>query len=410
MGGQAFKVDGFEAPRIPTALYEDLKLRYAATLADFYDNVTCARAAVWKADHGDIDMLVEGPRPGVTPGRISEVLGAKAYKDNGPVVSYAMPHPETAGAIVQLDVQLCPQGYLRWQQFQASNGDLGQIIGVIIRSMGLTATDKGLFVRIAEIESSDKKASMIYLTHDPDTHIEFLGLDGQKLREGFDSEEDLFHWVAGCRFLNRQSIIQEQDGPVEGEKHNDRARRQKRGMYRAFVEDFMVSNPEVGNDCQWDRAKVLQEALEIFGRREEYDWKLAAYTEQQREKALWNAIREAIPRHGPSLKIIIRGLHRFVSVDNGELKLHETPVPEEEKTPWVRGLDQDGEKNILAWVGQNWETVRVKEKTHANAKKAPTSSTAHITEDCQTEHAAKKKLNNGAEAVPVPPSSAEGNS
>ncbi|KAK8152996.1 hypothetical protein BKA80DRAFT_314149 [Phyllosticta citrichinensis] len=53
-----------------------------------------------------------------------------------------MPHPEIPGSIVQLDVQLCSPGYFYWRVFQASYTNLAQIIGVVIRSLGLAATDK----------------------------------------------------------------------------------------------------------------------------------------------------------------------------------------------------------------------------------------------------------------------------
>ncbi|KAK8178142.1 hypothetical protein IWX90DRAFT_411529 [Phyllosticta citrichinensis] len=75
-----------------------------------------------------------------------------------------MPHPEIPGSIVQLDVQLCSPGYFYWRVFQASYTNLAQIIGVVIRSLGLAATDKGLHVRIAEIESTNKEHD---LSHTP---------------------------------------------------------------------------------------------------------------------------------------------------------------------------------------------------------------------------------------------------
>ncbi|KAK8229245.1 hypothetical protein IWZ00DRAFT_326135 [Phyllosticta capitalensis] len=406
MGGQAFAADGLEAPRIPNELYKHLSNKYATELSRLFEHVTSAQAVTWKVDHGDIDMLVEGPRNELSAAQIAEALGAKAYKEHGPVLSFAMPHPEEPRRIVQLDIQLCPKAYLDWQTWQASYGDLGQIIGVIIRNLGLTATDKGLFVRIAEIEPTNKKASMIFLTKDPVQHIEFLGLDQEKLRAGFDSEEDLFKWVAGCRFLNRQNIVPKESGPAESETHNDRARRKKRGMYRAFVEEFLMNSPEIGTECQWDRQKVLDEALEVFGRRAEYETKLAAYLEQEGEKALWAAIKEVIPRNnGPSLKNIIKGLQRFVSVNNGKITLHESPVPDHEKKPWVRELGDAGEQGILEWVGHNWEAVRVKEKAHANAKKATTitTTTLPVLETTTTEVEMKKrKLNDGTESTITP--------
>ncbi|KAK8179139.1 hypothetical protein BC567DRAFT_208202 [Phyllosticta citribraziliensis] len=43
-----------------------------------------------KADHGDIDMLVEGPRHDRTTSYVLEALGAKAYKDEGPMLNFGM--------------------------------------------------------------------------------------------------------------------------------------------------------------------------------------------------------------------------------------------------------------------------------------------------------------------------------
>ncbi|KAL1632573.1 hypothetical protein SLS56_003472 [Neofusicoccum ribis] len=368
MGGHAFASDGLETPRIPTQLYDRLKKEYAAALAPFYNETAYAEEIPGKPDHGDIDILVQGPHETTTPERVASALSAKAFKNNGAVTNYAVPHPVTPDIYVQLDVQKIPPGLLPWQRFLASYGDLSQILGVVHRPLGLTSTDRGLHVRIPAIEPTNKKASMIHLSHDPSAVLNFLGLN--PVPAAITSEADVFAWVATGRFFDRYAVVP-RDGQQrsENENHNDRARRAKRGMYRRFVDDWVPAHPAAGAECAWSREGVLEEALDAFGQRSVYEERLAQHRELQREEALWRAIKEIVPRKGDSLALVIRGLKRWVSVDGGVLVLCEEPLPEGKRV-WVKGLEDGGEEVMLRWVEENWAAVREKEKTWTATKKA----------------------------------------
>ncbi|EKG19027.1 hypothetical protein MPH_03717 [Macrophomina phaseolina MS6] len=348
MGGHAFEPDGLHTPRIPTGLYDQLKKNYAAALAPFYQHTAYAEVLPDKSTHGDVDILAEGPHVTTTTARIAAALNATAYKSNGRVTNYAVPHPTLPGAHVQLDVQLSPPGHLAWQTFFTSYGDLSQILGVVHRPLGLTATDRGLHVRVPEIEPSNKKASMILLTRDPLAVLAFLGLDAARyVQRDFAGETDVFAWVAAARFFDRA----------------------KRGMYRRFVDEWVPANLEAGADCKWTREMVLEEALEAFGKRTEYEARLMEHRERLREDALWHAIKETVPRKGESLALVIRGLKRWVSMDGGALMLREEPLPEGKKC-WVKELEKGGEGRVLKWVEEHWPYVQIKEKAWATLKKA----------------------------------------
>ncbi|OMP85272.1 hypothetical protein BK809_0003942 [Diplodia seriata] len=376
MGGHTFESEGLKTPRIATGTYNVLKKEYKDALAPFYHHTAYAEIVPDKPDHGDVDILVETPREGTTPERIASALGAARFKRNGAVTNYAIPHPTDPDTFVQLDVQKSPAGYLPWQLFLTSYGDLSQILGVIIRPLGLTSTDRGLHVRIPEIEPTNKKASMIHLSHDPSAVLAFFGLDAARYSAAdFACEADVFAWVAAGRFFNRDAVVpraaggEKQQRP-ESENHNDRARRAKRGMYRRFVEDWVPAHPDVGADCAWSRERVLEEALEAFGKREEHDERLAAQRLVWREDALWRAIKETVPRKGDSLAGVIRGLKRWVSVEEGTLTLSEEPLEMEGKKPWLERMGEQGEEKILRWVEEHWAEAQVKEKAWAAAKKA----------------------------------------
>ncbi|KAF4544192.1 uncharacterized protein LTHEOB_6310 [Lasiodiplodia theobromae] len=376
MGGHSFEPEGLATPRIPTSLYNILKQEYAAALSPFYHRTAHASTIPTKPDHGDVDILASGPLPHTTPAAIAASLNAAAFKRNGAVTNYAIPHPTTPSTFVQLDVQECPPGYLDWQLFQASYGDLAQILGVVHRPLGLTATDRGLHVRMAAIEKANRKASLVHLSHEPRAVLAFFGLDpGPYERAEFGSEEEVFAWVAGGRFFDRYAVVprrggggEEEEKRPESENHNDRARRAKRGMYRRFVEEWVPAHPEAGAACAWTREAVLEEALDVFGKRAEHDERLAEYRLATREEELWRAIKEKVPRKGVSLALVVRGLKRWVRVEGGTLALCDEPLLEEKK-PWLRHMGENGEEEVLKWVEEHWVEVQVKEKAFAALKK-----------------------------------------
>ena len=70
--------------------------------------------------------------------------------------------------------------------FHHAFGDLWNLLGTTIRPFGLTANEKGLHIRIEEIELLDRKRSMICLTNDPREVCHLLGLDAARM--GLDDD------------------------------------------------------------------------------------------------------------------------------------------------------------------------------------------------------------------------------
>ncbi|KAF2140331.1 uncharacterized protein K452DRAFT_253107 [Aplosporella prunicola CBS 121167] len=361
MGGHAFEKLGISTPRISTHVYKDLASKYLEVLASFFQRVTCSHEPPNKDSHGDVDLLVEGPHLGVSSEHLAEVLDAKVHVTNGTVTSYAVLHPDDPSAYVQLDVQVCREGFLEWQQFMTSYGDVSQILGVVHRSLGLSSTDKGLHVRIPEMEAKNRKASMVYLSHDPEEVMKFLGLNPSLFHSGFDSEAEIYRWIASGRFFNRNALETHGHHPPE-ENSNDRTRRMKRGMYRRFVEGWMMDNPHAGSDCHWDRDSVLLEAIKNFAREEEYQTKLRKYQDVAREEALWAKIKMTIPRKNDSLRLVVRGLKRWIEVKNGRPIVRNKALPGKEFQPWSSKIDERSQLGLLDWIRDNWVIVQTKEK------------------------------------------------
>ena len=139
-------------------------------------------------------------------------------------------------------------------------------------------------MRIGEIEDLNRKRALLFLACDPEAVLAFLGLDIDAYKRPFENVESLYRYVCGCRFFSDARY-------VRGElKANDRKRMVQRELYRGFIEDWLPENAHlVGRQKEknalFSRDGVLDESLDRFGKREEYEKRLQEWR-NEREKLL----------------------------------------------------------------------------------------------------------------------------
>lgn len=282
MGGKAFAhlKPPLSTPRMPPALYIALRGKYLSLLSTFYKQVATPIEAPEKVSYGDIDILVASPVSPEAPTSLSTALAAKASltTPGNCTVSYAVPYPEHPDAYVQLDVHVCEPSTFAFELFHHSHGDLWNILGSSVRPFGLTANSTGLHLRISEIEMVDRKQSLLHLASDPDAVLDFLRLDRCRRWRPFASVDELFAYAAGTRFFRREAYVK------DTLKATDRKRMAQRELYRRFVEEWA---PRVENDGGegaegLTRKGVLEEALDVFGKRQEYEKRLRNWRAERR--------------------------------------------------------------------------------------------------------------------------------
>ncbi|KAF2109407.1 hypothetical protein BDV96DRAFT_585534 [Lophiotrema nucula] len=375
MGGLTFAKPGpwgspLKVPRMPKHIYDQVRVQRHAELAKLFHRVAVPRDAPEKQDFGDIDFLVEGPRTNFSIGeRIRQEISAVAYKKEASH-HYAVVYPGMTDSYVQVDVEVVSgEEIFEWTNFMKSDSDLHQIIGILHRSLGLVCTDKGLHLRVQEIQTYNDAKSRLFLTRDPDAMMRFYGLDSEKYHEGFATEAELFDWIRGGRFFSYDIFR----GRVD--KANDPQRVQKRPMYNRFVERLTTAaeedeeatqGPDAEIKKQWTREEVLRDALKTFHKEDEYTAMMSEHTDYINETAIWKDIRQALPIEGKSIETAMKGLKRWVDVKDGApYVLSEALADNDPK--WVLRVERD---EILPWVLQNYEEIKGKEKKRATAAKA----------------------------------------
>lgn len=332
-------------PRLPPQVYERLKTHLHNLLSTLYRHVATPVPAPEKKGHGDIDVLVAEPFNAHDPPdtlTVQKLLGAEyklgaignptksfalrlsaadaeevvafqlqegKFSANDPTTKppllapikgpriHASEHdaetescalaedtlPSAAPLLyAQIDFRVCDSPDLfRWQVFHHGHGDLWNLLGTTIRPFGLTANERGLHVRIPEIERLNRTRALVWLTASPAAAMRFLGYerevddaaaDGTVTSPGggyprqtkvldteFDSWEDLYRFVARGRFFRREKFVRLGDDATLF-KANDRQRMKQRPGYRHFVLDWI---PQLGEqDSQQPQQQQPQRTRE----------------------------------------------------------------------------------------------------------------------------------------------------
>lgn len=206
---------------MPPGIYKKVLEQTLTTLRKHYEHIGSPIEAPGKPTYWDIDIMVATP---VSPDfdtstttrqviaqNLSSTLSAAAsiLEPGNPTINLAIPWPSSPTQaetdekkFVQIDIHICPNKKdWTWNLFHAAHGDLWNILGTTIRPFGLTVNDKGLYLRIPEIELLDRKKSMIFLTCEPSEILDYLGLDEGKWWSEFGSRREMFEFAAGCRMF-----------------------------------------------------------------------------------------------------------------------------------------------------------------------------------------------------------------
>lgn len=126
----------------------------------------------------------------------------------------------------------------------------------------------------------------------------------------------------------------------------------------------MPLHPGQGDHSPWTREQVIQEALEHFNKKTEYEGMMEEHRSKEVEENLWSEIRATIPAEGNSLGNALKGLRHWVVFQNGEPAIASEPV---EYQSWTKSIAIENKDTVLRWVLEHWEQVKRLEKSRGSA-------------------------------------------
>jgi len=240
------------------------------------------------------------------------------------------------------------------------------MLGSTIRPFGLTVNDKGLYIRIEEIEKLDRGKAKVFLTSSPTEILNFLGLDEKTWWKMFQAKEDMFEYAAGCRFFWIKPKVDEQvleggaavpeggEGEKEDLKRSDRKRVTQRPIFAEWIEDFIPRCRESGQyaSLTLTREGIRLEAYERFGVQQEYEDKLREWTLIRHKDELWRVtIKGAIPEDGvdPQFRSAAARVFKGIIIEGGQVEGLVAPAAVKVQEDGFWDLDA-----VREWVAVSW--------------------------------------------------------
>ena len=406
--------------------YNTRLARYFGSHAD----VTLLKEAPEKDSYGDIDMHIATARQtdwahmaaSIGAAAWLDRGSAKSQKcsiavyldgsshDSTPV-RYMMshnnnPHHEQVSAegtkeeYAQIDLEVVHPDLADWSVFYGSYGDMMAILGNLVTNHGFLVTDKGFQLRFQEFDDARKpewdhfkpqiEDGRMILSTDMDAIMTFLGMSIEKYRAGFETRESLFLWLSECRTVS-EHIEQRVWRP---ELSRDRQKEKRTN----FMEFFHVWLPEhlkaekaaaaantganqessatnhSDNDKESQqlnpilqrREQLLQESLDFFGKRSEYDTKHITILRKRGNETALLHLKTMIAEHtgltGSGLTKSVKAFRRHVCWDGTMPAIMKMGVSDADSQLCTLvsddGLRLRFPNGVSKWVAKNHDRVR----------------------------------------------------
>jgi len=191
MGGLTFNTG-----RLERALYLRLEAQVREVLGDvFGPDWRIPLYHTDKADFGDLDLLVAAPR--LTPAALrtfGEAVQARDHRRQNMGHSYLVPVPGEDRAF-QVDLLPTPSAELDSRFAFMSWGDLGNILGRMVKPLGLKWGEGGLS-SVHRVPGDEHWKREQPLSADLQVLLAALGLDPAVHRAGYPDEEAMFRYLA----------------------------------------------------------------------------------------------------------------------------------------------------------------------------------------------------------------------
>jgi hypothetical protein len=210
-----------------------------------------------KEDYGDLDVLCEFPL--ITDEELKDIFGIedKDIHHNTSVISINL-----GGR--QVDICHFEPEHLQTALAYYRQSDCSNMVGVIYNfAFGMRYTHKGVIYPV-KLKQEDCVGEVI-ISKDTRAAMEFVDLDYNQWKQGFNDKEELFEWIVKSKYFNKDFFA------FESLNHQNRTRNRKRATYSSFVEWLQPQKGEAdivffeNNYIPQDKSHHLWRAALHFG-------------------------------------------------------------------------------------------------------------------------------------------------
>lgn len=245
MGGKALNKYGVFTERKNTAEFN--QIGYELNVRVFFDltfTTSVVKCYHTKADHGDLDLLINVPT-GANVNWVDYIHATfkpNAVNANGGVYSF-----DYKG----FQVDFIPIPTVKWDTALVyfSYDPLGNIMGKTYHKFNLSYGWEGLYYKFRNFKGTNSQD--ILISNDIEKIFDFGGYDYERYLKGFDNLEDIFKFCIAGKYFDSEMF------KMENLKSIDKKKNCKRGSYHLFLNYLKDNGINVSYQFNQDKADYI---------------------------------------------------------------------------------------------------------------------------------------------------------
>jgi hypothetical protein len=227
MGGKALK--NINCVRVNLELYNKIKSIILSKLLPYNYFVSIIEMP-GKETFGDLDLIYKWKDNQDIPFIINELFSPREVFSNNNVFSFSY----NINEVEYFQIDLIKVSNIEMAQFYYGYGDIGHIIGRMMKKNDLTFGAEGLWINYEN--------NKIMLSSDPLEICNFIGLDHSKWKNGFNTITDVFNWIIQCKYFNKIYFNPDNFNAVYKKNYETRPN------FKLFVDYILNINTENKNE------------------------------------------------------------------------------------------------------------------------------------------------------------------
>jgi len=251
MGGSALKKYGVETKRMNTSelfnTFDGMKDDYKKA---FNIDIVMPKSYHNKESHGDLDILIPKNKNINHKEYIIKTYNPKAIYHNGNVFSFDYNNFQVDFILVDYDLIEVAHTYLSFDP-------IGNLMGKTYHKFNLSYGWDGLKYKCRD--ENGYKMKTVTVSTNIRKIFEFGGFDYNRFTEGFDTLEEIYHFIINSKYFNLNTFL------FENLAYKDKKRNRKRPSYNKFLKYVNENKLQFANhEFDKDKASYLPKIIEFF--------------------------------------------------------------------------------------------------------------------------------------------------
>ena len=247
MGGKALK--SIVTRRCSRTEFDQIRSELIPVFKEYFDRVDVPLFYNSKESFGDIDILVQVEGHENIRDIITDRFNPTEIFHNGNCYSFDY-------KLFQVDLITTSKEHFGTLCNYLCFNDLNNLVGKLARPLGLRFGQKGLVFEYHDVHH--QHVENITISTDYHKTCDFLGLNYEKYKQGFETLEEIFEFIIASKYFDYHRY------QLEALNHVNRERDVKRTSYMSFLTYLREKNIKKECEFEKDKSKYIPMINEFF--------------------------------------------------------------------------------------------------------------------------------------------------